>query len=123
MSESMTGENQNRTDPGPIEYSIIIGILVLTGLYLVHFVFKPIAFDSAAWKAGTPAVRHRMVDDLLTKTGGLKGMTREEVLTLLGKPDHESAEKNYLRYVTEYFMALNIKLDPAGKVIDAQFSD
>lgn len=46
-------------------------------------------FDSVAWQSGqsrTNAVRIRMVDDLLRRHS-FRGMTRDQVTTLVGEPD------------------------------------
>jgi hypothetical protein len=58
------------------------------------------SFDAAAWRAdsdGGRGVRQRMVDDLLS-SGRLDGLTRAQVLDLLGPPDSSGAGS--LEYVT-----------------------
>ena len=59
------------------------------------------SFDSASWKASLASdsldpIRLRMVDDLLHRHR-LRGMTRAEVVSLLGTP-----ETNYSNYFRDY---------------------
>ena len=60
------------------------------------------SFDSANWKASLTSdsldpIRLRMVDDFLNRYR-LRGMTREEVVSLLGTP----RETNYSNYFRDY---------------------
>ena len=60
------------------------------------------SFDSASWKASLTSdsldpIRLRMVDDFLNRYR-LRGMTREEVVSLLGTP----RETNYSNYFRDY---------------------
>ncbi len=53
--------------------------------------FVPRSFDSAQWKEAparspTPAIRIRMIDDLLS-AHKLEGKSRAEIVSLLGEPD------------------------------------
>lgn len=54
-------------------------------------------FDAVAWQAGqsrTDGVRVRMVDDLLRRHS-FQGMTREQVIGLLGEPDKTGYFKDW----------------------------
>jgi hypothetical protein len=98
-----------------------------------------IAFDSRGWiAAGEPgpgpgSVRQRMVDDLLGSHLRV-GMTREEVVALIGPPDDtpyfrdydmvyylalERPEKSFLGIDREWLV---IKLDGAGRVTEARLA-
>ena len=48
-------------------------------------------FTPERW-AARPGERHHIVDDLLTQYGGLKGMSQEEVVSLLG-PDTDGDQR------------------------------
>lgn len=48
-------------------------------------------FTPERW-AAQPGERHHIVDDLLTQYGGLKGMSQEEVVSLLG-PDTDGDQR------------------------------
>lgn len=76
---------------------IALILLLFTGLFfgLTYDVWKGwwnrTSFDSAKWKVGSLAkskepIRSYMIDDLLMKHK-LEGMTRDEIITLLGEPD------------------------------------
>lgn len=52
-------------------------------------------FESGAWKADVPGVRHNMAKDLIDSRL-LIGKSRDEVISLLGKPDNEG--KEFLTY-------------------------
>ncbi len=71
----------------------IILALLLTAAFLYHRYlavyhgFKPQRFSQAAWLSASPEERGYMLDDLKAKHK-LRGMTQEEVLALLGSPDH-----------------------------------
>ncbi len=56
---------------------------------------KPVAFDSATWKAGDASVRRSMAQDISNRNL-LNGMSRNEVIKLLGPPDH--TDMTFLAY-------------------------
>ena len=63
----------------------VIGIAILINDFREQFP-GPLPFDSEVWKKGyTNDIRLRMCDDLLSKHN-LKGLTKDEVLALLGQP-------------------------------------
>jgi hypothetical protein len=75
----------------------MLGLLVLCAMTMIGYAFVdgrlPIwpsaPFDAAAWRHGRTSdnhVRLRMVDPLL-ESGRLEGLTRPQVLELLGPPD------------------------------------
>ncbi len=83
-----------------MRWRMIFGILALILLLPVIVVFSVFVrpayesmvatkFDSSAWRAGSHIERGRMHDDLLS-SHRLNGMYREDVVALLGPPDHES---------------------------------
>ena len=50
--------------------------------------YTPIPFTAEAWQDADPEVRGHMTDDLLDRNV-LDGMSRDEVIELLGEPDFE----------------------------------
>ena len=55
----------------------------------------PVAFDSAKWKAGDASLRRSMAQDISNRNL-FDGMSRNEVIQLLGPPDH--ADMIFLAY-------------------------
>ena len=95
---------------------------------------RPLSFDRAAWDAATPGIddfrRHRMADWLIRERR-LIGMSRAEVISLLGKPTTTGHFRNYdLVYVlgnergwisidSEWLL---MRLDSAGRVSAAELA-
>jgi outer membrane protein assembly factor BamE (lipoprotein component of BamABCDE complex) len=79
-------------------FAIVLLVACIAGYctFLVyHLLFsnyvQPMPFDSAVWKASPvklsyDSIRLRMVDDLM-KNHTLEGMSRTEIVDLLGEPD------------------------------------
>lgn len=65
-------------------------------------------FESSAWKADAPGVRHGMAENLINSRV-LIGKSRDEVIALLGKPDQQG--KDFLTY--EVYSTVNTHQGPA----------
>lgn len=87
-------------------------------------------FDAEAWRAGSALDRGRMVRDL-TASGRLVGLSRDEVVALLGDPDGPYRnEVNYTVDIGQRFGAspwtytLQVVFDPnTGRVTNAYYHD
>lgn len=77
---------------------ILVGLFIVGKTYVLEY-FTRIEFSQVVW-ANTAVVykqpypRIKMINDLLLKFP-LKGKTRAEVISLLGKPEAKSYFKNY----------------------------
>jgi hypothetical protein len=58
-------------------------------------------FSSAAWKAATPEERYVFYRDLAT-SNRLNGVTKVEVMELLGPPDYEDPRGHSMSYTLKY---------------------
>ena len=77
-------------------------------------------FSRQNWQAAHRYKRLDLAQDFLKKQT-YAGMGREEVIALLGKPDHQSPHSlTYLLSLTAAdFMALSFELDDQGRVVRA----
>jgi len=73
-----------------VSYKAVARFTLSVVLLLVLSACGAIAFDSDKWK-DKPGERDRMVSSLL-HTHELVGMTEDEIITLLGKPDEKKEE-------------------------------
>jgi hypothetical protein len=77
---------------------LALALVIGGGIYLVYSLLKPDPFDQERW-FNHPAERVEMVGHLLSKVQ-LKGMTRDEIIALLGEQEEEIyfKEQNNLVY-------------------------
>ena len=111
--------------------AIIIGLIAASPFLLVFIAFEGLhervsrlseSFDSASWKTSLTSdsldpIRLRMVDDLLHRHR-LRGMTREEVVSLLSTPPETNyfrdydlvywfgSERGYFSFDSEWWLAI-----------------
>lgn len=92
----------------------VLSLIAASGLCILlwHQCDHNESFDSAKWKGDEPGARMRMVDDLLDRHNGLKGMTRANIDILLGIPDFQygpdGPDNNYgPRYKYKYYLDLD----------------
>jgi hypothetical protein len=94
--------------------------------------FAPLAFTPEAWAEANTLHRGYMADDLLA-SHDLRGMTKADVVALLGPPDDDQTDLRRFRYhlgrrgrnpdcpLTEF--SLLIGFDGQGKVATADIAD
>lgn len=77
---------------------LALGLVIGGGIYLIYSLLKPDSFDQNRW-LNQPAERVDMVGNLLSEVP-LKGMTRDEIIALLGEQEEEVyfKEQNNLVY-------------------------
>lgn len=112
--------------------AVLVGLFVLGPVLADHR--HRTSFEAAAWRAnegrgGVWPARLRMVDDLLAREGGLRGLHRTEVERLLGPPDesgsfpewdasyHLGPERGWFRIDSEW---LAIRYGADGTVSEAR---
>lgn len=78
------------------------------------------SFSQQNWQAAHRYKRLELAQDFL-RTHTHAGMSREEIVTLLGKPDHQTPHSlTYLLSLTAAdFMALSFRLDERGRIVQA----
>lgn len=99
----------------PASFTIGAGFTVIVGYLCIFSMLawaiatnedvhpKQIRFNEVAWKAEPKRERIHMVDDLIGK-GIVKGMPREDVENLLGKPDQRNWRSGETNYDYIYFL-------------------
>lgn len=77
---------------------LALGLFIGGGIFLLYSLLKPDSFDQDRW-FNQPAERVDMVGNLLSEVP-LKGMTRDEIIALLGEQEEEVyfKEQNNLVY-------------------------
>jgi hypothetical protein len=78
-------------------------------------------FSPQNWQAAHHYKRLELAQDFLDKHT-YSGMSREAVVALLGKPDHQSPHSltYLLSFTVADFMALSFELDDQGRVVRAR---
>ena len=141
-SDGTTAQRTRRNWAPVVIFVVLFGAVFTLGIPIIPLVVMGSAravaewwnreeFDSAKWKDKRlieEHVRIRMVDDLLSRHD-LRGKTREEVVAMLGEPDHAAEmpypymvyllgpERGFIRIDWEL---LEIRLDEGGRVSDAR---
>jgi len=110
-------------------------LLICTPVVVSFYSLRPrpaerIAFDSARWKGAwktSRCVRQQMVDDLLAKKL-LEGLSRKQVVDLLGEPEEHSPcdEANCLVYFVGPYRGMGVdsewlvvEFSDQGRVVEA----
>lgn len=105
--------------------SAVFGCCPFTELLLSH------GFNSEKWKAGTLLDRGRMSQDLM-RSDRLIGLTRPEVLDLLGPPDHDLKPDLDLPYridigfrfcLSPWLYVLWVRFDSTGRAVHVSATD
>ena len=97
---------------------LVLGTPAFIDLWILRVPFDPVPFDSQTWKQ-TPSefslqsVRLRMANDLVS-THLRDGMTREEVVGMLGEPDETP-------YFAEYDMVYHLGQERHPFGIDSEW--
>jgi hypothetical protein len=124
------GKFSGRRVVGLLAILLVIG---LAALAIVHFAkTRPLPFDRAVWSAdaeGTDDFRRHRMADWLVKRRSLLGLSRTEVVSMLGEPTRTSHFRGYdLVYVLgneRGWMSIDsewllIRLDGTGRVLTAE---
>lgn len=101
--------------------SAVFGCCPFTELLLSH------GFNSEKWKNGSELDRGRMSQDLM-RSDRLIGLTRPEVLELLGPPDHDldlayRIDIGFRFGFTPWLYVLNVRFDSTGRVVRVSATD
>ena len=124
---------KNQTITIAIVFSILVvvlaaGLFVWHVFFRTHYEYEPLEFSKEAWAAANERQRGYMVKDLL-ENHELKGMTYDEVVALLGRPDLDkeigvdSIKKNSIHYDLGYMGENPRVTEVGGYILDIEFSD
>jgi hypothetical protein len=100
---------------------LAVGIVVTCALVVAGYTslrdysFRPRQFDSSEWKQGPLRLRGEMVASLQQQTL-LVGKSRDEVLTLLGKPDEDFGHQ--LRYSVDVGRRIAWEMFPEKLIVE-----
>jgi hypothetical protein len=106
----------------PTEVAVISIIGLIAVIAISAFVDRKnrMSFDPTSWSA-RPRDRWRFIHDLLT-SDRLRGMSRQEVVDLLGNPDYKSdCSFAYFLNGDKFGNKLRIRLTADGQVFKAKF--